>query len=123
MATYQEAVRSRFSIKSTFSRRSGNLRLVNVMGDNSDARWTDPTLFVVPELGIVLGHPGHPVPRAGSGWLLRGGEQPFDGVHPAGKFGGGGGEVVGVVVAGVAECRPRVGDVCEFFIDHQRQAQ
>ena len=60
LAAYAAALRSTFSVKSTFAKTSGSILLVNFRGDSGTTRrWTEPTVFVAPGLGIVLGHPGH----------------------------------------------------------------
>lgn len=59
LATFVDAVGKRFSIKAVFSRKSSNTRLVNFLGEGIGRHWTEPTLFVLPRIGIVLGHPGH----------------------------------------------------------------
>lgn len=59
LATFVEAVGNRFSIKAVFSRKSSTTRLVNFLGEGGGRQWSDPTLFVLPGIGIVLGHPGH----------------------------------------------------------------
>lgn len=60
LAAYAKALRSNFSVKSTFSKSSGSILLVNFRGGSGDWRqWTEPTIFIAPKLGIVLGHPGH----------------------------------------------------------------
>lgn len=62
LAAYAKALRSSFSVKSTFSKSSGSILLVNFRGGSGDWRqWTEPTIFIAPKLGIVLGHPGHEI--------------------------------------------------------------
>lgn len=59
LETFVEALGRRFSIKAVFSKKSSSTRLVNFLGSGTGRVWSDPTLFVIAELGIVLGHPGH----------------------------------------------------------------
>lgn len=59
LATFVKAVSNRFSIKAVFSRKASPIRLVNFLGDGTGRVWRDPTLFVLPSIGIILGHPGH----------------------------------------------------------------
>ena len=59
LRTYAQALARRYSIKAVFSKSSTSIRLVNFLGDGSGRSWTDPTLFLIPGVGIVFGHPGH----------------------------------------------------------------
>ncbi|MBB1052701.1 hypothetical protein AB6N35_00135 [Dietzia cinnamea] len=43
--------RALWSVKASASKSSGQIRLINFMGDGANAAWTEPTLFVAPYYG------------------------------------------------------------------------
>src|SRR5438477_10978315 len=55
---YASRLRQRISVKSTFRRKENSVRLVNTMGPNEAKAWLKPTIFLVPDLGMVYGDPG-----------------------------------------------------------------
>lgn len=58
---YVEKMRSRISMKSSFTEGQRDLRLVNYLG-GAEQRHAElvPTVFVLPRIGIVYGDSGHP---------------------------------------------------------------
>ena len=47
---------TRFSVKSSFTKQRGEIRLVNTLGD-SPTLWTEPTIFVLANRGIGYADP------------------------------------------------------------------
>lgn len=47
---------AKFSIKYS---SSGAVRILNVLGESVKAEWSEPTIFVLPEVGIVYADPAH----------------------------------------------------------------
>lgn len=45
------------SVKSIFQQSPRSVRLVNVMGSSSEARWSEPTIFVISSVGIGYADP------------------------------------------------------------------
>lgn len=55
------ALSRRFSVKASFVRGWGGVRLINFQGQGSVAAWADATIFVSPSANILFGSPDHPI--------------------------------------------------------------